>query len=140
MVTYTEAWEVIVQDVASLGKSLSMPVAADLPFYANTLNSSTAGQTVDIWMLNVLDSATFMTYRNTASAVQELAVPILAAGVSTGTPVWLAVELAENSEADDVSFYGESASTLDTALEEITASSTSYTSFMGIVLLITAAA
>jgi hypothetical protein len=109
-----------------------MPVAADLPFYAYQLNSSTAGQTVDIWMLEKLDSAAFMTYRSTASAVEELAAPILAAGDTTGTPVWVSVEVTEDDEADYLSFYGQSASTLNSALTAIANSSEGYTSFLGI--------
>lgn len=130
--TYIQTWEGLVQEVVSLGKSLSMPVAADLPFFAYKLNSSIEGQTADLWMLNVLDSATFMTYRTTATEVLELAVPVLAAGDASNTPVWLAVEAADAAEAAGVTFFDESASTLDAALTEIKSSSDSSASFNGI--------
>ncbi|VUC30551.1 unnamed protein product [Clonostachys rosea] len=128
---YIEGWEEVAQKVASSASSLGITVAADLPFWANTLDSTTAGQTIDIWMLKLLDYATFMTYRNTVPAFLEIAAPVLAAGNEVGKPVWLAVETISLPE-EDLSYYGQSASKLQSDLNEIAAASQGNASFAGI--------
>lgn len=58
-------------------------------------------------MLDILDSAVFMTYRNTPQALLDLAKPALqAAGECGGKDITLAVETLRNTEAPFVSYYG----------------------------------
>lgn len=82
-------------------------------------------------MLNLLDYAVFMTYRNTAGGIESLAAPILAAGDATGTPVWMAMETIY-LEDKSLSYFGQSASALWADLTEVAASSTTHASFGGI--------
>uniref|UniRef100_A0A8H7K4P8 Uncharacterized protein n=1 Tax=Bionectria ochroleuca TaxID=29856 RepID=A0A8H7K4P8_BIOOC len=128
---YIEGWQGVAQKVASLASSLGITVAADLPFWANTLDSTITGQTVDIWMLNLLDYATFMTYRNTVPALLDIATPVLAAGNEVGKPVWLAVETIQLPE-DNLSYYGQPVSKLQSDLNEIATAVQGQSSFAGI--------
>ncbi|KAH8884382.1 hypothetical protein GQ53DRAFT_846310 [Thozetella sp. PMI_491] len=128
---YIQGWQNVVQQVSTFGKQLNMPVAADLPFWTYTLTSPTTGQTLDLWLLNVLDSATFMTYRNTAAGVVSLTPPILSAAHATGKRVWFAVETTQVEEGN-VSYFGKSAATLASDLKQIASSAAGDTSFAGI--------
>ncbi|KAI9157940.1 hypothetical protein HJFPF1_05925 [Paramyrothecium foliicola] len=123
-------WESVAKRIASFARSLGMTVAADLPFWANTLDSTTPAQKIDIWMLNLLDSAVFMTYRNTVAGVESLASPVLAAGDAIGKPVWLSVETT--FEDDQLSYWGKGVSKLEADLAVIAKSSSEFASFGGI--------
>lgn len=122
----------MVLKVVALGKSLDLPVAHDLPFWAYTLADPSSGETMDNWMLRVLDSATFMTYRNNVDTLMSIATSALQAGIRAGKPVWLAVETTDTDDAAVISYYGYSRSTLTSDLQEITAKASSYSSFVGI--------
>lgn len=83
-------------------------------------------------MLNVLDSATWMTYRNDVTQLLDVAAKPLNASLAAGKPVWLAVETKECSEQSIVSFKGYSVSTLTTDLKQIAESASSTENFQGI--------
>lgn len=103
--TYIPAWKNMVTRIISFGRSLGMAVAADLPFWTHILSDPSTGETMDVWMLDKLDSVTFMTYRNTVGELLEVAAKPLAAANSAGKPVWLSVETRASNEAK-VSFKG----------------------------------
>lgn len=109
-----------------------MTVAADLPFWTHTMSDPTTGQTMDAWMLDRLDSVTFMTYRNTVDQLVDVAATPLAAGNLAGKPVWLAVETIASTEAR-VSFKGlATVSTLSSRLRSIAKGCSNHSSFSGI--------
>lgn len=109
-----------------------MPVAADLPFWCNTISSTTTNQTMDIWILDRLDSANFMTYRNTSAAIEDLASPILQAGEKTGKNVWLGAETGEVADAPETSFYGQTFEATNNALATVAKAEGSNAHFAGI--------
>lgn len=87
---------------------------------------------MDVWMLNKLDSVTFMTYRNTVAGLLDVAAKPLAAANTAGKPVWLSVETRASTEAK-VSFKGlVTVSTLSSKLQSIKADCLNHTSFSGI--------
>lgn len=122
----------MVSDIISFGKALGMAVAADLPFWTHTLSDPTTGETMDVWMLDKLDSVTFMTYRNTVAELLDVAAKPLAAAKTAGKPVWLSVETRASTEAK-VSFKGlVTVSTLSSKLQSIRLDCLNHTSFSGI--------
>lgn len=126
--------QTIVQQITSLGATLGLPVAADLPYWAETITCPTSGKTLDIWMLENLDTATFMTYRNTASELLDIATSVLEAGNTAGKPVWLAVETVDAADAILISYYGKTFSTLSNDLVAINTTAATYASFAGIAI------
>lgn len=122
----------MVNNITSFGKTLGMTIAADLPFWAYIMSDPTTGETMDVWMLNKLDSVTFMTYRNTVDELVDVAAKPLAAADSAGKPVWLAVETRASTEAK-VSFKGlATVTSLSSKLQSIEADCSNHTSFSGI--------
>lgn len=135
--TYTATLQTIVTQITSLGQTLGLPVAADLPYWADTVNcTSTTGaiQTLDAWMLEQLDTATFMTYRNTATELLDIATSVLEAGNSAGKPVWLAVETVDAADALLISYFGKTLSVLSEDLVTVHTAATTYSSFAGIAI------
>ncbi|KAK9421366.1 hypothetical protein SUNI508_05904 [Seiridium unicorne] len=132
--TYTSALQSIVTQITALGQALGLPVAADLPYWADTITCPITGKTFDSWMLDNLDTATFMTYRNTASELLDIATAVLEAGNTAGKPVWLAVETVDAADALLISYYGKSATTLFNDLVAVNATAATYASFAGIAI------
>lgn len=130
--TYIPAWETIVQSVSSFARSHGMSTAADLPFWTYTMSDPATGQAMDSWMLNALDSVTFMTYRNSVSELFDVAEKPLAAADAAGKQVYVAVETVASSEAK-VSFKGlATVTSLSTKLQSIKIECSNHTSFAGI--------
>lgn len=130
--TYIPAWETIVQSVSSFARSHGMSTAADLPFWTYTMSDPATGQAMDSWMLNALDSVTFMTYRNSVSELFDVAEKPLAAADDAGKQVYVAVETVASSEAK-VSFKGlATVTSLSTKLQSIKIECSNHTSFAGI--------
>lgn len=130
--TYIPAWETIVQSVSSFARSHGMSTAADLPFWTYTMSDPATGQAMDSWMLNVLDSVTFMTYRNSVSELFDVAEKPLAAADAAGKQVYVAVETVASNEAK-VSFKGlATVTSLSTKLQSIKIECANHTSFAGI--------
>jgi hypothetical protein len=101
--THLASWEKIVGTIISFAKEHGLTTAADLPFWANTVKMSD-GQSLDAYALSVLDSVTFMTYRNTAAGVLSVATEPLKAGKAANKRVWLAVETRTASEESLISY------------------------------------
>lgn len=130
--TYIPAWENIVTSVSSFARSHGISAAADLPFWSYTMFDPTTGQAMDSWMLNALDSITFMTYRNSVSDLFEVAEKPLAAADAAGKQVYVAVETVASTEAM-VSFKGlATVNSLSTKLQSIKIECSNHTSFAGI--------
>lgn len=122
----------MVNSITSFGRSLGMTAAADLPFWAYTIVDPTTGDKMDAWMLDKLDSVTFMTYRNTVDGLIDVAESPLAAGDLAGKPVWLAVETRACAEPK-VSFKGlVTVSHLSAKLHSIRGNCSAHASFSGI--------
>ncbi|KAJ0104281.1 hypothetical protein J7T55_009445 [Diaporthe amygdali] len=130
--TYIPAWESIVTYVSSFARSLGITTAADLPFWTYTMSDPTTGEAMDSWMLNALDSVTFMTYRNTVNELFQVAEKPLTAADAAGKPVYVAVETVASTEAS-VSFKGlATVTSLSTSLQNITMECSNHTSFAGV--------
>ncbi|KAF1962369.1 hypothetical protein CC80DRAFT_160021 [Byssothecium circinans] len=131
--TYVSSLLTIVDKVKTQAKSLDLPVAADLPFWANTV--SCEGSTLDVCMLNHLDTTTFMTYRNTPTELLAVAKPLLtsASSKNAGKPVWLSIETSPDcADAELISYAGKSVSTLMSDLKKIESAATKLGGFAGI--------
>lgn len=85
-------------------------------------------------MLENLDAATFMTYRNTATDLLDIATSVLEAGETTGKPVWLAVETVDAADAILISYFGKTFTTLSEDLVSIKSTASTYGSFAGIAI------
>jgi hypothetical protein len=132
LATYIPAWQSIATTVSSFARSHGIAAAADLPFWADAMSDPASGEAMDSWMLNALDSVTFMTYRNSVDKLFELAQEPLAAADAAGKPVYLAVETVASSEPK-VSFKGlATVTSLSTKLQSIKVQCSSHTSFAGI--------
>ncbi|KAI0167641.1 hypothetical protein BJ166DRAFT_238887 [Pestalotiopsis sp. NC0098] len=132
--TYTATLQSIVTQITALGQTLGLPVAADLPYWADTVTCASTGQTLDAWMLEQLDTATFMTYRNTATELLDIASSVLEAGNTAGKPVWLAVETVDAADALLISYFGKTLSVLHSDLVTVHAQAATYASFAGIAI------
>ncbi|KAI1865355.1 uncharacterized protein JN550_008403 [Neoarthrinium moseri] len=132
--TYVASFQSIITQLKSLGSSLGLPVAADLPYWADKIICPDTGKGLDVWALENLDTATFMTYRNTAEELLEVATAVLEAGNAAGKPVWLAVETVAAAEAYLISYVGKSSANLFTDLTTIKTTAAKYTSFAGIAI------
>jgi len=111
--TYVESLLEIVDTVKSCAKPLNLRVAADLPFWSNTV--ACRNSKLNTCMLGHLDSITFMTYRNKPKELLEVAAPLLqaVAAANSGTTVWLSVETSSKcAEAELISYAGKSVTTL----------------------------
>jgi hypothetical protein len=117
--------------VTFFGRRLNLTVAADLPFWANTIQSASSTAKMDRWTLGLVDSATFMTYRSDAAQLLDIAGAALAAGDAEGKPVWLAVETTDVGD-ERLSYFGKSASKLAADLETVQIGAQGHASFAGI--------
>ncbi|KAF9737150.1 hypothetical protein PMIN06_001911 [Paraphaeosphaeria minitans] len=113
----------IVGQTKELAQSLNLPLGADLPFWANTVKCEDS--TLDICLLDKLNSVTFMTYRNTAKSLLGIADPVLKAvkSVHSSIPVWLSVETS--SECSDVGLISYAGKTLNTLIGDLATITTS---------------
>ena len=99
----------------------------DLPFHhaipawydeeeSVALGDTGALETLDVWIAGVVDVVGVMSYRDTASAILDIAASELEGG-----PVWIGVETAPSSEGEHITFAEEGASALSAALDEMEA-------------------
>ncbi|KAF2448702.1 hypothetical protein P171DRAFT_428740 [Karstenula rhodostoma CBS 690.94] len=126
---YVSSLVSIVSQVKEVAQPLNLPLGADLPFWANTVECEDS--TLDTCLLNNLDYVTFMTYRNTAKSLIGIADPVLKAvkAVDSSIPVWLSVETS--SECSDVSLISYAGKTLDNMLGDLKTITTSATKSAG---------
>jgi len=117
--------------VAFFGRRLGLTVAADLPFWANEIQSASSTAKMDRWTLALVDSATFMTYRSDAAQLLDIASAALAAGEAEGKPVWLAVETTDIGDSR-LSYFGKPASKLAADLITVQTGAQRHASFAGI--------
>ncbi|KAH7110113.1 hypothetical protein B0J11DRAFT_208247 [Dendryphion nanum] len=127
----------IASKVTAVGRSLNIPTAADIPFWAYTVKCQYG--TLDACLIDQVDSVTLMTYRNTATDLIGIATPALESmekANSAGKPVWLAVETSPKAaEASLISYASKGITSLvnDLATVEKSAASKSG-SFRGIAI------
>jgi hypothetical protein len=102
---YVNSLVKIVDTVVAFAKSQNLRVAIDLPFWANTV--ACKGSTLDKCFLGTLDSVTYMTYRNTAPNLIDVAAPLLkaVANAQSKTTVWLAVETSPDCAEPELISY-----------------------------------
>ena len=131
--TYVESLTGLVDTVVSVTEPLNLTVAADLPFWANTV--ACGDGTLDTCLLGNLDSVTFMTYRNTAAELLRVTTPLLnaAAETASGKPIWLAVEMcAEAADTPNtISYNGTSVERVECDLAMVEKNATAYSGFAG---------
>ncbi|KAF2643858.1 hypothetical protein P280DRAFT_466584 [Massarina eburnea CBS 473.64] len=133
--TYVSTLLTLVDEVKNVASPLNLPVAVDLPFWANTV--SCQGSTLDVCVLKHVDTTTFMTYRNTAVGLLAVATPLLVDTVtkSSGKPVWLSVETSPNvADAGLISYAGKSVSTLMSDLQTVENTAKTLGGFAGIAI------
>jgi hypothetical protein len=120
---YVSSLVSIVSQVKEVSQPLNLPLGADLPFWANTVECEDS--TLDVCLLHNLDYVTFMTYRNTAKSLLGIADPVLKAvkGVDSSMPVWLSVETS--SECADVGLISYATKGLDSMLGDLVTVATS---------------
>jgi hypothetical protein len=127
---YIKGWENVAQQVRKVANDLEMRAGVALPFWANTINSS-SGEPVDEWMMNLMDYSAFMTYRNTVDEFMKIAQPALAVGDKTGKDFWLSMETTDISPAY-LTYHGKTATELRSDLNAIVSRSQSYRTFQGV--------
>jgi len=132
---YVNSLVSIADRVTSFAKTANLSVTADLPFWAHSIPCK--GSTLGTCMLARLDAATFMTYRNTAQNLIDLATPLLKTA-ETATPnkrVWLSVETkADVEEAELISYAGKSVGTLLDDMATAEKFAAQYKNFAGIAI------
>jgi hypothetical protein len=116
--TFTSALQSLVQQIVDFVLPLGLTLAADLPFWAHEIDTSD-GSTLDVWMLDAIDSVTFMTYRNSVGVFMDIAAAALELARTSEKEVWLAVEMTEQGDGHLISYFGKSGSTLTSDLEAI---------------------
>ncbi|KAF2657739.1 hypothetical protein K491DRAFT_690802 [Lophiostoma macrostomum CBS 122681] len=116
--SYVSILQTLVQQIRTFASGKGLSLATDLPFWANEIVTSD-GSTLDVWMLDTIDSATFMTYRNNVDAFMDIAAAALKLAGTSEKEVWLAVEMTEQSDGDLISYYGKGGSTLTSDLAAI---------------------
>ena len=119
-----------------LQAATTLPLEADVPFWLWTLGTAD-GTAVDAAVLARVDKVTVMSYRDTvtgADSITDIAARTLAAGVTAGKPVRLAVE-TNNLGSDPVSakqtFYGSTEAAVNTALDQVDAAESGVASYAG---------
>jgi len=127
-------WQKSVALFANTAKQLKIKSSADLPFWLNTIKTADGSQALDAWMLSKLDTANFMTYRNTATALLDVANAALKAGLAAKKPVRLAVETLKSAEGANISFYGKGAINLQAQMLQVTLLAKLFSSFAGIAI------
>ena len=119
-----------------LQAATTLPLEADVPFWLWTLNAAD-GTPVDAAVLARVDKVTVMSYRNTVTgtdSITDIAARTLAAGVTAGKPVRLAVEtndLGSDPVAAKQTFYGRTEAAVNTALDQVDAAEAGVTSYAG---------
>ena len=86
---------------------------------------------MDIWILDRVDSANFMTYRNLSVGIENIAPPTLQAGEETRKQVWLGGE-TEVAAAAETSFYGQTFQATQAALAAFSNAESANDYFTGI--------
>jgi len=124
-------WQKSTQIFTNTARQLKIKSAADLPFWLNTVNTADGSQPLDTWMLSTLDTASFMTYRNTADALSDVATAALKAGQATGKPVRLSAETLRSDEGSYLSFYGTNNTYMQGQLQQVASKAKAYSSYAG---------
>ncbi|CAI6332677.1 unnamed protein product [Periconia digitata] len=128
---YVDSLVSIVSRATEAAKPLGLPVAADLPFWANTVDCEDTK--LDACMAKRLDSITFMTYRSTPKDLLDVAHSVLNTVSSMGKKGWVSVETsADVGEASLISYAGKALSTLAGDLTNIETLAKSHSGFSGI--------
>ena len=119
-----------------LQAATALPLEADVPFWLWTL-STADGTAVDAAVLARVDKVTVMSYRDTvtgADSITDIAARTLAAGVTVGRPVRLAVEtndLGSDPVSAKQTFYGGTEAAVNTALDQVDAAESGVASYAG---------
>lgn len=128
---YVSSLVSIVDKTVAAAKPLGLPVAADLPFWANTV--ACEGTKLDACMAKKLDSMTFMTYRSTPKDLLDVATSVLQTVSSHGKKGLVSVETASGvAEASLISYAGKALSTLVGDLSKIEQLAKGHSGFNGI--------
>ncbi|PVI04670.1 hypothetical protein DM02DRAFT_159330 [Periconia macrospinosa] len=121
----------IVGKTVEAGKALGLPVAADLPFWANTVDCEDTK--LDAYMAKKLDSITFMTYRASPLDLLDVASPVLKTVSGLGKKAYVSVETASNvADASLISYAGKALGTLVDDLSKVEQLAMAHSGFSGI--------
>ena len=119
-----------------LQAATTLPLEADVPFWLWTL-ATADGTPVDAAVLARVDQVTVMSYRDTVTgpdSITDVAARTLAAGVTAGKPVRLAVEtndLGSDPVAAKQTYYGATEAAVNTALDQVDAAEAGVPSYAG---------
>lgn len=130
--TVIAGWQQSVLNIAQTAKQLQIPASADIPFWLHTLNTADDSASLSSWMMQQYASITIMAYRDTASAILEVAEAQLAEGDRNHTPVYIGVETNASDEGNQITFHEEGAAYLDNQLALVSKLAGAHQSFAGI--------
>lgn len=101
--------------------ALGLPLEADLPFWFDTvLYDNAFGQgNLAQWVINTIDGVTLMAYRNNAEQIISITEPEIAFAADANKKVTIGIETMQSEEGDFVSFYGQSYTEINNALQHI---------------------
>ncbi|MNJ36767.1 hypothetical protein D3C77_315690 [compost metagenome] len=118
----------LVEESAKLG----LPIAADLPFWLDKYAANDSEMSLSSWMISKYDSVTLMSYRDSATAVIELAKQELQEAETLNKRIYTGVETKYSSEGDHVSFFEEGYDYLNVQLLYLDQLGRNYRSFAGV--------
>lgn len=127
-------WQANVIYLVEESAKLGLPIAADLPFWLDKYAASDSEMSLSSWMISKYDSVTLMSYRNSASAVIDLAKQELQEAESLNKRIYTGVETKYSSEGDHVSFYEEGYDYMNEQLLYLDQLGRNYRSFAGVAI------
>lgn len=130
--TIIAQWQRSVQMITATAQSLHLSSSADIPFWLYTLRTPDDRSTLSQWMIEQYDSLTVMAYRDSGTAIYDVAQAQLSEADTAGKDMYIGVETNRSSEGEHVSFYGKGATALTTALGEVSTQASTHSSFAGV--------
>ncbi|AZK47635.1 hypothetical protein [Paenibacillus lentus] len=127
-------WQSNVMYLVEESTKLELPIAGDLPFWLDNYTASDSEMSLSSWMISKYDSVTLMSYRNSASAILDLAKQELEEAGNLCKHIYTGVETKYSSEGDHVSFYEEGYDYMNEQLLYLDQLGRNYPSFAGIAI------
>ncbi|GAA0134337.1 hypothetical protein YSY43_11770 [Paenibacillus sp. YSY-4.3] len=132
MNTVIGQWQSNVQYIVQEAKKMKLPIAADLPFWLDKYAASDSEMSLSSWMISQYDSVTLMSYRDSATAVINLAKEELQEAAKLNKRIYTGVETKYSAEGNHVSFYEDGYDYMNTQLLYLDQLGRTYSSYAGI--------
>ncbi|CAI6029042.1 hypothetical protein PAECIP112173_00562 [Paenibacillus sp. JJ-100] len=124
-------WQGNVDYIVERAARMKMPVAADLPFWLDNYKIPGTTTPVSSWMIRKFDSITIMAYRDTATAIYNVAKDELIDAASVGKKISIAVETKQSKEGEFITFYEEGDAYMEAQLKLLEKMASVHDSFNG---------